>query len=127
MTEKQISELFLDYRSTKAECVIVQICSADLSDADKERFMEKQTKLHKKIAIANQLLYILPNDEKFVIEKHCIEGLSWSELSDIIYQDANSKLPYNKRSLQRIKARAINRMHEFIESNFGDALDVYCL
>lgn len=123
MTEMQISKLFLDYRSTEVECAILQICSADLLDVDKERFMGKRTKLNKKMAVINQLLYILPNDERFVIQKHCIEGLSWSEVSEMIYQDKNSELPYNKRSLQRIKVRAMNRMHRFIESNFGDALD----
>ena len=71
----------------------------------------------------DQLSALLPNDEQYVIHKHLTEGLPWTGISEMIYADNDRDLPYDKRSLQRIQARALERIRVFIECHFQDALD----
>ncbi len=106
MTEQQICELFISRRCLEAELAIINVCFKELVLADKAEYLSKYCLLERKIAVIDNLHKFLPDDEQFVIQKHLVEGILWSDISEMIYSDENSKLPYDKRSLQRIKAKA---------------------
>ena len=123
MTEQQISALFTNYRCLKAEHAIMKICSEQLLENFGSDFNTKYRLLERKMAVIDQLSAILPHNEQFIVQKHLTEGLPWSGISEMIYADKESDLPYDKRSLQRIQAKALTRIHTFIQHHFNEALD----
>ena len=123
MTEQQINSLFADRRCLEAELAIMQICSDELMHMDQAEYFAKCNLLKQKIAVTDHLLRILNDDERYIVQKHMIDGLPWSSIMEMVEEDAQNALSYDKRSLQRIQARALRKMHGFLQEAFADSLD----
>ena len=87
MTERHIGKLFAEYRCLKAELAIMQICSEQFIKSNQTDYAAKREMLERKIDVIHQLSTILPFEEQFVVQKHLSEGLSWSSISEMIYND----------------------------------------
>ena len=123
MTEQQIRMLFTNRRCLEAEIEIISVCAKELIIEDKTKYLHRYCLLERKIAVIDHLLNLLPDAERFVVQKHLIDGLSWSDISEMVYEDKSSKLPYDNRSLQRIQARALKRINTFLRNHFKNDLD----
>lgn len=49
---------------------------------------------------------------------HLIEGLPWTRIASQIERQQNPEISCDERTLQRLQAKAIKRIHDFVAANF---------
>lgn len=123
MTEQDIIYIVRDQRRCEAEIAILRDCSDELSDPDDSCHASRYAILKRRLALIGHWLDYLPDDESQLIRKHLIEGLSWTRIASDHEQQQNPNISCDERTLQRMHAKAIKRIHSFVSSHFGDSLD----
>lgn len=63
------------------------------------------------VALADQALAILPRIEKLVVELRAIDGLSWADVGDEVYE--RTERDYSEVALRNIFKRALNKIRPF--------------
>lgn len=71
----------------------------------------------KRINTLNAWLRLLTYDERFVVEKHLIEGLDWPRIASLYEKNWPGGFSRTERTLIKYQARACKRIAEFIEKH----------
>jgi hypothetical protein len=112
MTEKDIHDCFVRYKSWLVEQSIIDACDA-------QGTLSKEL-LCKRIALVDHWFQIVTEKEALVLRLHFVNELSWKRMSDISLE---KDLPGDMRALQRMQKRAIQKVTDFMAERFGDRLD----
>ena len=107
-----------DYRQTCAKAAIIAII---LQQAQSDSFgrqydraeLEKQyNELILKKGIIECWIQLLPDDERFLVQTHMIQGLDWAKTIAEYEKDWGVINGRSERTLKRIQAKAIKRIVE---------------
>lgn len=112
MTETQIKNLIHTFQEKKAQVELLREC-ADIYDNENVR--QQYEKKYFQIKVLTDMLSILSDEEKFVIETHLMRHHTWIETVKLFsekYGKANEK---SERTLKRIQSRALKKMINFIK------------
>ena len=123
MTEQNIVSIFRNRRRYETIIAIMQDCSDDLVDPEKMQKAAEYAVLKRKLALNDHWLSYLPDDERMLVEKHLVEGLSWPRISSQMASQLGADIPCDERTLQRLQAKAIKRIYDFMKDSFHDELD----
>lgn len=123
MTEQNIIHLFRQRRSYEAEYAIMRDCSDVLHDPDQAEQALNHAILKRKMALVDHWLAFLSQEERDVIEQHLIQNKPWTQIAAHIEQKSNGDIACDERTLQRQQAKAIARIHVFMQEQFADEFD----
>ena len=123
MTEQSLVSLFRNTRRYETELRILQDCTDGIYDAGDAAEIQRFALIKRKLALIGHLLHMLPFEERRVLQKNLVEGYSWKRIADEEAGSRSDGLSCDVRALQRMQARALKSLREFIQSAFGDNLD----
>lgn len=123
INEQRIISLFQNRRRYEAEIAIMRDCSGELNNSDESKYSDRYSYLKRKLALIDHWLSFLPDDERILIEKHLIDGLTWSRIATQIANRQEIDIPCDERTLQRLQAKAVKRISTFMQDSFADILD----
>ncbi len=123
INEQRIISIFQNQRRYEAEIAIMRDCSDVLNDSEQLKHSARYAFLKRKLALIHHWLSYLPDDERTLIEKHLIEGLSWSRIASQMSSQQSIDIPCDERTLQRLQAKAVKRINAFMQDSFADILD----
>lgn len=107
-----------EIRSYKKNCATQRKLEADLLTADENVLARKEQLSHyqmRKQMIENWLS-LLNDDERFVIERHLIDEVVWSQLEEE-YAARTNTFPKVRRTLMRYQNRAFEKIHRFMHES----------
>lgn len=107
----KIRRLFLTKKAMEAEHAVHEQALREDSD---DQLKEQCSKLMSKISFANSLLLLLNAEQEFLIRRHLIDGLPWSQL---VGEHTAMWYEKDERTLKRIQARGMRKMAEFIRKH----------
>jgi hypothetical protein len=71
---------------------------------------KRREALQLRLHIVNQWLWLMSEKERHIVYKHLVQRLSWHKIADIYAQESDNKGSIDTRSLQRIQARALDKV-----------------
>jgi hypothetical protein len=123
INEQRIISIFQNRHRYEAEVAILRDCSDVLNDTDQAKPAARYAILKRKVALIDHWLSYLSYDERMLIEKHLIEGLSWSRIASQIASQQEIDIPRDERTLQRLQAKAVKKISTFMQDSFADIID----
>ena len=92
------------------------------SDPTRQKHIES---IETKLAILHCWLQLLNVDERFVIEKHVIDGLDWPRVSYAFAERWGQEFIRTERSLQRYHRNAMEKMRAFSDDHSDVILPLF--
>ena len=123
MNEQDVMVMLKNQRRYKAEIIIMRDCSDQLSDIDSSDSSHRCALLNRRLKLINQWLYMLPGEERVVVQQHLIEGWTWVRIATEFERENNNEIPCDIRTLQRAQTRALKRLVDFTNASFRTSLD----
>lgn len=123
MNEQDVMVMLKNQKRYKAEIVIMRDCSDELSDVESWDSSHRCALLERRLKLINQWLFMLPGEERIVIQQHLIDGWSWVRIATELEREHNNEIPCDIRTLQRAQGRALKRLVDFTNTSFPNSLD----
>ena len=104
--------------------MIMRDCSDELTELESSTSPHRYALLKRRLDLSGHWLYLLPEEERFVVRKRLIEGWAWLRIAtEVDEKYRNEKEPCDVRALQRALEKAVKRIVDFMNDNFADSLD----
>lgn len=119
MTKAAIVCLLKNYRQYETEVEIATKCSRDNTKSlslGNGGYVIAQ----KRLTLMDSWMAYLSEAEASVVRLHLIEGVPWSAMTVLVRNEQRKGLPYDPRTLQRTKKRAIDRIERLMNTFQGE-------
>lgn len=111
MTTDEIKAIFSQFRALQGEAAAFRACSLRENDD------AVPPVLRKKIAVIEAWMYLLTDEEWYVITKHLIDRLSWARVMLDHEKRWGKEQARHERTLKRRQACAIDKIKMCVENN----------
>ncbi|MDO4267414.1 MAG: hypothetical protein Q4C73_02985 [Eubacteriales bacterium] len=126
MNISDLKKLISSYSSICSQIQLLRLFEAANSSSAKQSVHVSSLEL--KLYMIRACLSILSPEERFIIQNHLINQLTWEQtihIYETIYGTANGK---SERTLKRIQKNALNKISCFLNQPcFKDIIDSLCL
>ena len=123
MNEQNMITLMRNYHLYRIELDILRDCPQTGGEANTSRNGRIDI-LKKRLVLVKHMMKLLNGREAAVLRLHLIEKLSWNEILELRGKNRHPELLVNdRRTLQRIQQRALEKVSRIMMNTFGDSLD----
>lgn len=123
MTELNIANLIKNQRRYESELLILKDCTDGIHDAEDTSEMLRYAILKRRLALISHWLHLLSVEESQLLQKHMVDKQSWKTMAEEATLNSKWDIICDARSLQRMQAKALKCLEEFVRSAFGNTLD----
>ena len=123
LNRHDILKIIRNRKQYEAEIMIIRDCSDELNASEPSTCACRYALLQRRINLIEHWLYLLPGEERIVVEQHLIEGWHWTRITAQLEREYDNKIPCDPRTLQRTQSRAGDRLAKFMKTAFAASLD----
>lgn len=122
ITEEKIGLLLYHYHQLQIEMAIILDCSG--VDTEKRTIDDPRYMLLKRqVSLIDHWLSFISKEESIIIRCRFFQNESWQAMLNMNLTCDGKSIGTDRRTLQRIQKRGLQKILEFINKRFGDTLD----